>query len=75
MNIGQVIKFGEVDLKGKKDATLVGKTLNNVQIDGDWVGAQYYAVEDFYLLPLETKIPILIQLSIFSGSKVFLVGY
>ena len=49
MNIGQVIKIGGVDLNGKKSAFLVGKTLNNVEISGDWLGAQYYAIDDFYL--------------------------
>ena len=75
MNIVQVMKFGGVDLKYKTAAALLGKTLNNVQIDGEWEDAQYYAIEDFYALPPEQKIPILIQISRVSGSKMFLVGF
>ena len=75
MNIGQVIKIGGVDLNGKKSAFLVGKTLNNVEISGAWLGAQYYAIDDFYSLPQEKKIPILIQISRYTGSKMFLVGF
>ena len=75
MNIVQVMKFGGVDLKYKTAAALLGKTLNNVQIDDEWENAQYYAIEDFYALPPEQKIPILIQISRVSGSKMFLVGF
>ena len=56
MNIGQVIKIGGVDLNGKKSAFLVGKTLNNVEISGDWLGAQYYAIDDFFTNHVE-KLP------------------
>ena len=75
MNIGQIIKIGEEDLKKKKGALLSGKTLNNVLIDGLWVGAKYYAVEDFIKTRPSKKIPILIQLSRLNGSKIFLVGF